>query len=592
MKKILSKKGKGAAFLSLMLLMLTACTSSGGNDAPPAAEATPTQTPEAVAEPTPLQEEIIDTPTEEKVQKNGEIYILFTSDVHCGVDQGFGYAGLDQIRQNLEDQGYTTILVDDGDSIQGEAMGTLTKGEANVKLMNEMGYDVAIPGNHEFDYTMDQFLKLTEMADYKYISCNLNKNGTLVLEPYALIEACGKKIGFVGVTTPESLTSSNPVNFQDENGNTIYNFKQDDDGSGVYEAVQNAVDAVRAEGADYVYILAHMGLEETAHPWTYADVISHTNGIDVFLDGHSHDVEQVVMKNKDGENVVRSAVGTKMHCIGYSHITDKGIEETNIWSWVNDIDAPTLMGIDNVVKHKIDETKAELESILSVKVADIYYDLVDKDPSIKDLSGNPIRLVRMCETNLGDLAADSVREAGKADIGLMNGGGIRASIKKGKVTYADIIAVFPFNNDICVVEATGQQILDALEWGARGVPQENGGFLHVSGLTYEIDSAIDSPCKANADAMMESINGKRRVSNVMVDGAPIDPKEKYRVAGPTYVLLDNGDGNTAFKDSVLLENEIILDNQALIQYITETLDGDLGDLYSDPYGQGRIEIKE
>ncbi len=580
------------AFVSAMMC-LAGCTN--GSDTQPVQDV-PAEPAEAVSEPAqPVEPEVTpadDTPAEPTVEKNGEIYILYTSDVHCGVDQGFGYAGLYEVRKSLEDQGYTTILVDDGDSIQGEAMGTLTKGEANVKLMNAVGYDVCIPGNHEFDYTMDQFLNLTQIADYKYISCNLNKDGELLLDPYTIIEACGMKIGFVGITTPESLTSSNPVNFQDENGKTLYNFMQDDDGTGVYDAVQKAVDDARADGADYVYVLAHMGLEETAHPWTYADVISHTNGIDVFLDGHSHDVLQVEMKNKDGENVVRSAVGTKMHCIGYSHITADGIKETNIWSWSNDIDAPTLLGMDNPVKEKVDEAKAELDDILSKKVADIYYDLTDCDPVEKDLSGNPVRMVRRGETNLGDLCADAIKAAGNADIGVMNGGGIRRGIKKGTVTYGDIIAVFPFNNDICVIEATGQQILDALEWASRGVPEENGAFMHVSGMTYEIDTTVENPCKADAEGMMVSISGKRRVGNVLVNGEPIDPKAKYRVAGPTYPLLSNGDGMTAFNDSVLLENEIILDNQALIKYITETLGGDLGDAYSDPYGQDRIVIKE
>ncbi len=598
------KKKNGYALLLIALLM--AGCGAAENEKLPQDTDILTDMPADTAEETPapaVPEEPADAETEESgkelpadaepaAEKNGEICILYTSDVHCGVDQGFGYAGLYQIRQNLEDKGYTTILVDDGDSIQGEAMGTLTKGEANVKLMNAVGYDVAIPGNHEFDYSMDRFLELTQMADYKYISCNLNKDGELLLDPYTIVDACGIKIGFVGITTPESLTSSSPVNFQDESGKTIYDFKQDKDGSRLYEAVQEAVDAVRADGADYVYVMAHLGMESTAQPWTYADVISHTDGIDVFLDGHSHDVEQVVMKNKDGENVIRSAVGTKMHCIGYSFVSKEGIGETDIWSWNNETDAPGLLGIDNEVARKVDETKKELEEILSAEVADIPYDLTDCDPVEKDAVGKPLRMVRRGETNLGDLAADAIREAGHADIGLINGGGIRAGIGKGKVTYGDIIKVFPFNNDLCVVEAGGQQILDALEWAARGVPEENGAFLHVSGMTYEIDPDVPSPCKADENGMMTAIKGKRRVKNVMVGDEPIDPKAKYRVAGTTYTLLDNGDGSIAFDGAELLENEIMLDNQALIQYITQTLGGDPGEAYADPYGQGRIVIAE
>ncbi len=156
--------------------------------------------------------------------KNGEIYILYTSDVHCGVDEGFGYAGLKDIRDNLEAEGYETILVDDGDAIQGDSIGTLSKGEAIIDLMNDLRYDVAIPGNHEFDYGMEQFLALTEKADYPYISCNFNKEGNLIFDPYVIKEIAGIKIGFVGVTTPESLISSTPRYFQNDKGEYIYGF--------------------------------------------------------------------------------------------------------------------------------------------------------------------------------------------------------------------------------------------------------------------------------------------------------------------------------------------------------------------------------
>ena len=153
-----------------------------------------------------------------------DIVILVTSDVHCGIDQGFGYAGLEQIRETMEADGDLTLLVDDGDSIQGEVIGTITDGEAIIDMMNEMHYDVAIPGNHEFDYGMDQFLHLTDEADFPYISCNFNKEGELVFDPYVIKEIGGKKIGFVGVTTPRTIVSSTPASFQDDDGNYIYGF--------------------------------------------------------------------------------------------------------------------------------------------------------------------------------------------------------------------------------------------------------------------------------------------------------------------------------------------------------------------------------
>lgn len=194
---------------------------------------------------------------EEEISDGSDVMILFTSDIHYGIDQGFGYAGLQQVRDTLEARGYQTILVDDGDAIQREAIGTISKGEAIIDIMNLLKYDIAIPGNHEFDYGMDRFLELTWKADFPYISCNFTREGSLVFKPYKMIEAAGMKIAFVGITTPVSLRTSTPAYFQDEKGQFIYGFMEDKRGGKLYEAVQKAVDDARAEGADYVYAVSH-----------------------------------------------------------------------------------------------------------------------------------------------------------------------------------------------------------------------------------------------------------------------------------------------------------------------------------------------
>ena len=530
---------------------------------------------------------------EEKAEKNGDIYILFTSDVHCGIDKGFGYAGLQQVRDTLEAQGYETILVDDGDAIQGEPIGTLSEGEAIIDLMNDLKYDVAIPGNHEFDYGMPRFLELVEKADFPYISCNFTYLDELVFEPYIIKEAAGKKIGFVGVTTPLTITASTPVYFQDENGEYVYGFMSDDTGERVYQAVQSAVDAARADGADYVYVIGHMGNGAEFKPWTYADVISHTDGIDVFLDGHSHDTDQVIMKNKDGEDVPRSAVGTKMACIGYSHISAEGdIVETGIWSWPNKTSAPELLDIHNEIRDRVDEAQQELAEELDKVVASTAVTLTINDPEAVDSSGNPVRMIRRAETNLGDLCADAARDQSGADIAFVNGGSIRVSIEKGDITFGNILAVHPFGSMLCVLEVTGQQILDALEWSCRSVPDENGGFNQVSGLTFEINSAIDSPCKADKDGMCTGIEGERRVQNVMVGGEALDPEKTYTLAGYDYQLRQQGDGYTAYDGAPVLQDNVKLDNQVLIDYIVDTLGGNVGGEYADPYGEGRITVLE
>ena len=518
-----------------------------------------------------------------------DVVVLFTSDVHCGIDQGFGYVGLKAVRDKLEADGNYTLLVDDGDSIQGEPLGTMTTGESIVDLMNAEGYDVAIPGNHEFDYGMDRFLELTEKAEYPYISCNFNKEGELVFDPYVIKEFDGVKFAFVGITTPKTITSSTPIYFQDEDGNYIYGFFQDETGETLYNAVQKAVDDARAEGADYVIVMAHLGNEATCEPYTYADVISHTNGIDAFLDGHSHDTDKVVMNNKDGKEVIRAACGTKMANIGWLRISaEDGSVDSGLYTWQNSVSAPELLGITNEMTAALEEETAVLNEKLNEVVAKTAVDLTINDPTAVDENNNPIRIIRRAETNLGDLCADAYLDQSGADVSFVNGGGIRVSIPAGDITLNDILKVHPFGNMMCVIEVTGQQILDALEWGSRNVPGESGGFLQVGGLTYEIHTYIDSSCTEDTNGLFTGVAGEYRVKNVMVGGEPLDLEKTYTLASHDYMLLNGGDGYAMFGGANILQDRVKLDNQVLIDYVTGTLGGVIGEEYAEPYGEGRI----
>ncbi len=522
-----------------------------------------------------------------------DIYIIYTSDVHCGVDMGFGYASVKQIREKLEAEGAATILVDDGDFVQGEPIGTLSKGEAIIPIMNALKYDIAVPGNHEFDYGMDEFMKYTKLADFPIICCNFTKDDKPVFEPYIIKEVAGMKIAFVGVTTPETLTSVSPNTFMDENDKYIYGFMQGDNGSKLYAAVQSAIDSAKAEGADLVYILGHMGNDPASSPYSYMDVIANTTGIDVFLDGHSHDLNQDVAKDKDGKDVPRSACGTKLNAIGYSHIkAEDGSIDTNIWTWENTISAPDLLGIKNDISDLIDKEDEKMEEQLKKVVAKTDVDLTINDPDVLNEKGMPQRRVRSGETNMGDLCADAVRIRTGADIGFVNGGGVRADINKGDVTYEDIISVHPFGNKTVVIEATGQQIADALEWSCHDLPNEDGGFLQVSGLTFKVDATIGSTCTEDVNGVMTGVSGARRVSDIKVGDEPIDPDKKYKVAGNDFMITNRGNGLTAFDGCDVVAADAGLDNQLLIDYIVESLGGTVGDDYADPHGQGRIVINE
>ena len=522
---------------------------------------------------------------EEAPLLENDLYVLFTSDVHSGVESGWTYVGLDFVRDNLVAQGNNVILVDNGDSVQGEPLATMTTGSANIELMNTLGYEIATIGNHEFDYGMDRFLELAELAQFPYVSCNFLHNGEPVFAPYIIKEFDNAKVAFVGVSTPKTITSSTPKYFMDENGEFVYSFCQGDNGNELYAAVQAAVDAARAEGVDYVVVLAHCGNETACEPWTYANIIENTNGIDAFLDGHSHDTDKVAMLNKDGEEVLRQGCGTKLEGIGYLKIAVDGSMETGLWKWENDVSAPELLGLTSEMTDAYVDATAELNAKLAEVVAHTTFDL-----SISDAETG-VRLVRNQETNIGDLCADAYKYISGADIAFVNGGGVRVTIPAGDITLNDILKVHPFGNALCVCEVTGQEVLDALELSVSAWPGEFGGWLcPAEGLTYEVHTYLPSSVVFDDAKMFVGVDGEYRVKNVMVNGEPLDLEKTYTLSCHDYKLHNMGDGYTMFADNVFTQESVMLDNQVLITYITEGLGGTITEEYAEP--QGRIVFVE
>lgn len=530
----------------------------------------------------------------------GDIVILYTNDVHCGVDRkisngqvtSIGYAGVAAYKKEMQELvgNDNVTLVDAGDAVQGDAIGTLSQGRYLVDIMNQVGYDIFVPGNHEFDYGMDRMQELMENLDAKVISSNftdLQKN-EVVYEPYTIKNYGGKKVAYVGITTPESFTKSTPAYFQDEAGNYIYGFKQGNDGEDLYETVQDAVYSAREEGADYVIAVGHLGIDVQSSPWRSTDVIANTTGIDAFIDGHSHStVESRAVKNRDGDDVLLTQTGTKLASIGRMVIKDSGGISVGLITGYDGQDADAAAFIADIESDFADD--------LAKKVGETDVALTVNDPA------TGLRMVRSKETNLGDLCADAYRyvlgngktgsESAPADIAFVNGGGVRANIDAGDITFGEVITVHPFNNVGCVVEAKGQEILDALEMGARVAPEENGGFLQVSGLSYRIDTSIPSTVVRDEYGNFVKVAGVRRVKNVTVGGEPINPDKTYTVASHNYMLLSGGDGINMFRDNKVVVQPVLLDNQILISYIQDYLNGTVGGEYSDPYGQGRIQIQ-
>lgn len=513
-----------------------------------------------------------------------DVVILFTGDVHSAVDSGWTYSGVDVIRRELIAKGNNVVLADTGDSVQGEPLAAMTAGSANIELMNSLGYDVATIGNHEFDYGMEQFMKFVEMADFPYISCNFNKSGELVFDPYIIKDAAGTKIAFVGISTPWTLKTSTPAHFMDVAGRYIYGFMQGNDGQDLYAAVQKAVDDARAAGADYVVAMAHLGNTAEDAPYTYADVLANTTGIDVLIDGHSHDTDRVTMKNKAGKEVRRSACGTKLEAIGYVRITAEGEISTGLYKWDNDDNAVEVLGLDSAMNEACNKAKEKLGAKLAEVVASSEVDLPINDPA------TDIRIVRNQETAIGDLCADAYRHISGADIAFVNGGGIRSDFPKGDITREDILEVHPYGNMLSVCEATGREILDALEYSVHAWPAEFGGWLFPSGLRFEVHTNIKSGVKKDEAGMFVGIDGEYRVKNVYIGDEPLDPDKTYTVAGPNYMLRSMGDGYTMFADNVYTQDGIMLDVEVLIKYITEVLGGVIDDKYAE--SQGRIVFIE
>lgn len=508
-----------------------------------------------------------------------DIVVLYTNDVHCAVDDNIGYAGLASYMAEMVAAGSYVTLVDAGDALQGGVLGTLSKGSYLVDTMNAVGYDVIVPGNHEFDYGMTRFLELAALQDTDYVCCNFVdlRTGKPVFDSYEMITYGDVKVAYVGIDTPETFSKSTPTYFQDANGKYIYSFCEGSDGQDLYDAVQTAIDAAGAAGADYVVAVGHCGTDEQSAPWRSTDIIKNVSGLSAFIDGHSHStIPQETVADKDGKAVVLTSSGTKLAAVGKLVIAADGTASSSLVTDYTEKDAAVAAFVADI--------KAKNETLLKTVVASTAVAL-----TIKNADGT--RAVRSKETNMGDLVADAYRAVGGADIGWVNGGGVRDSIPAGSITYEQIIAVNPFGNALCVCEATGQEILDALEMAARNCPTENGGFLQVSGLKYTIDTTVPSSVKVDDKGAFVSVNGARRVGGVQVldsatgTYAPIVPTKTYTLAAHNYMLKSGGDGINMFMDNKFILENVMLDNQVLITYITDTLKGVVPSTYAAAAGR-------
>ncbi len=510
-----------------------------------------------------------------------KLVILSTNDVHCAIDTNLGYSGLAAYRDQLvqtygEDY---VILVDAGDAIQGGAVGILTRGQALIDLMNAVEYDYFIPGNHEFDYGMAQHFVLMEQLDAHILSANFTDliTGEVIYDGYDVVDFGDVQIGFVGMTTPETLSSSTPTHFQDGDGNLIYGFGEVDDL--IYTYVQSAIDSAIEAGADVIVGIGHMGNESGAAPWRSIDMINNTRGLDIFIDGHSHEVvKEEIHQDLDGNDVILTQTGSHFENIG-EIIIDLSTLEITVDFVPEDV-ALTNEKVDEV----LEQINTQFELLLSEVVAECEVELI---PESIETGGNTIR---MQENNLGNLIADAHRVIMETDIGLINAGGIRSTLEKGPITYGDILDLHPFGNDISSMKVSGQTLLDALELSAGNLPDGGGGFLYVSGVTYSVNLDMESTVLTDDLGSFLRVDGAYRVSDVFVGDEPLDLEQMYTVAANNYLLHSGGNGMSMFLGNEFVKDSTYLDCDLLISYICDVLGGVIGDEYAYPNGTGRMTI--
>ena len=546
-----------------------------------------------------------------------DVTILYTNDVHTYIDNKSPkptYAAIAALKKSIEDTGRDVLLVDAGDHIQGTAYGSMDDGATIIELMNEAGYDLATPGNHEFDYGMARAKAVLREADFPYVSCNWVdlRTGFNVLPSVKFFFVGGRKIAFVGVTTPETFTKSTPAYFMnDAQTKYIYDILGGEDGQKLYDAVQKAIDKAEFWGADTIIGLGHLGVDPSSSPWTSEEVIAHTHGFTAFIDGHSH----TVMANKQvtdasGKAVTLTQTGSYFKNIGKMTVGADGTITTELIDTYEGLDAAVAATASNWIS-AVDDMLGE-----EIAVGDTKFYI--NDPA----TGK--RRIRSGETNLGDFVADGIYtyfneiEELHCDVAIMNGGGIRTDVEAGPWSFKTCKTVSPFGNVACLMSVTGQQIQDALEFGARfagAEGKENGGFLQVAGARYTIHTGTPNTVQTNEKNVWTGSAATPRVSNVEIYDKttgtykPLDPNATYALAGMNYTLRNLGDGFAMFDGATLIKDYVSEDYLVMSSYAAmfggvdanglphlASANSPLADYpgylinYEDPYGAGRIQM--
>ncbi len=506
------------------------------------------------------------------------IIVLYDNDVHCSID---GYPMLVSYRDDCLSGTDYVSTVSCGDFASGGLVGAISKGERIVEIMNYVGYDVVVLGNHELDYGMEQMFNITEALDAPVVCANFKniQTDTYPYPAYHMVSYGKVDVAYVGFTT---TTSGTITSLSDEQGNPLYSFMRED----FYQNAQKIIDEVRQNGADYVIALAHLGdSEKSGGHSSSTNLIINTSGLDAVIDGHDHHViEERFVNNKDGKPVLLTSSGTNFQYIGQLTINTDGAIHSSLTDIVNG-----KIPADNKAQEFINRLKENIGSQGNFVIGNSEVDL-----TIYDADGT--RIVRNQESNLGDFCADALRVFTGADIALINGGGIRTNINRGNILFNDLYNVMPFGDMIATGSITGQQLLDVLEFSVSSLPAESGSFMQVSGLRFEVNPSIPSPVVKDSETSLFSYVGEgyRRVSNVEVldkqsgEYKEIELSHQYIMATLDYLILEQG-GSGIFNQVKPISTYWGADIEILRHYLEYSLGGCVGVEYSEP--QGRIMFK-
>lgn len=462
-------------------------------------------------------------------EQGTDITIFYTTDMHGRLVASEDAIGLDSVAA-LYQSTPNSLLLDAGDFLHGAPLATLSQGEDVVALMKAAGYSAASLGNHEFSFgraVLDARLAqaAAEPNPFPLLSANIiTSEGDFLTEPYLIKELAGLKIGIFGLTTGDTARQAAP----DAVEGLIF--------LDPLQAAKQAVGSLREEGCDLIIALVHLGSDESA-VLKSEDIAAQVEGISAVIDGHSH---RLLDQEVNGIPLV--AAGEYGQHLGRLVLH---VEDRQVTSYSNSMLDKAALAELNITPPP---ATAELIAQIEASQAAVLEQVVGHTPI--ELLGEKA-IVRIQETNLGNLTADALLFAAEADIALMNAGNIRATIPAGDITQAQILSVFPYSNIVVVKEVSGAQLRDILEYAVSALPEQDGRFAQVGGLSFELD-----------------VNAQPRVGAVtLADGTPLDIEASYRLVTNDFIAA-GGDGYPHLAELPILYQGMTVE-EAFLRYLQE-----------------------